>query len=186
VDAGEGWLIFALAPAELGIHPADEAEHGRHQVYLMCEDIERAVSDLTAKGVQFTQPIQDHGWGLLAVMQIPGGGELGIYEPRHPTAAGMATQAAVASARPPRQRQRAATRGTATGRKKVAKKKAGKKKAGKKKAGKRKVGKRKVGKRKVGKKKTSRSMSTSTSKKKSKKKVNAKRTGQKRRPRSGR
>lgn len=125
VDAGEGWLIFALPPAELGIHPADQAENGRHQVYLMCEDIERTMSDLIAKGVRFTQPIQDHGWGLLTVMQIPGGGELGIYEPRHPLAAGMATATPSASrgAKPSRERQRAAAHGTATGKKKKASKK---------------------------------------------------------------
>ena len=119
VDAGEGWLIFALPPAELGVHPASPAENGRHQLYLMCSDIERTVSDLIAKGVRFTQPIKDQGWGLVTSMQIPGGGELGLYQPRHPVAAG-----ATISTAEPRARQRAAAHGTATvKKKKVTKKK---------------------------------------------------------------
>jgi catechol 2,3-dioxygenase-like lactoylglutathione lyase family enzyme len=85
VDAGDGWLIFALPPAEMGIHPAEES--GRHELYLTCDDVAKTVKDLEAKGVRFTQPIADQGWGLLTVMEIPGGGSLGLYQPRHPMAA---------------------------------------------------------------------------------------------------
>ena len=84
VDAGHGWLIFALPPAELGIHP-DEGS-GRHELYLMCEDIHAAVAKLKDKGVEFTGPVADQGWGLLTRLRIPGGGEMGLYQPRHPTA----------------------------------------------------------------------------------------------------
>ena len=83
VDAGEGWLIFALPPAELGIHPDDGSGH--HELYLMCDDIEATVDDLKGKGVEFTQPISNQGFGRMASMRIPGG-ELSLYEPRHPTA----------------------------------------------------------------------------------------------------
>jgi catechol 2,3-dioxygenase-like lactoylglutathione lyase family enzyme len=85
VDAGDGWLIFALPPAELGIHPAD-GEGTKHELYLMCDDIEATKRDLEARGVEFTRPVSDEGWGLLTAIKIPGGGEMGIYQPRHPTA----------------------------------------------------------------------------------------------------
>jgi len=84
VDAGGGWLIFALPPAELAVHPAD-GDH-RHELYLMCDDIEATVAELRAKGVEFTREIQDAGWGRITAMRVPGGGELALYEPRHPTA----------------------------------------------------------------------------------------------------
>lgn len=84
VDAGDGWLIFTLPPAELGIHPAEGG--GRHELYLMCDDIEAAVGELTGKGVEFVGPVTDEGFGLVARARIPGGGELAVYEPRHPTA----------------------------------------------------------------------------------------------------
>jgi len=84
VDAGHGWLIFALPPAELGIHPTDsDSEDGRHMLYLMCDDIAATVAELKGKGVEFTAAIQDAGWGLLAAMRIPGGGELHLYQPKH-------------------------------------------------------------------------------------------------------
>ena len=81
VDAGGGWLIFALPPAEIAAHPADAG--GRHELYLMCDDIEATVAALKAKGVEFTRDIADVGWGLLTALRVPGGGELGLYEPRH-------------------------------------------------------------------------------------------------------
>ncbi len=83
VDAGNGWLIFALPPAELGIHPTNSVlEHGQHLLYLMCDNIEATVEELKNKGVEFTQPIKDAGFGLLTAMKIPGG-ELYLYEPKH-------------------------------------------------------------------------------------------------------
>ncbi len=88
IDADRGWLIFKLPPAELGIHPtgADEHASGVHRISLMCDDIETTVARLEEKGVQFTMPIEDQGYGLVTVMVVPGGAELGLYEPRHPVA----------------------------------------------------------------------------------------------------
>jgi catechol 2,3-dioxygenase-like lactoylglutathione lyase family enzyme len=81
VDSGDGWLIFALPPAELGIHPTEG--EGIHELYLMCDNVQTTVKELQAKGVEFTQPVEDAGFGLMTAMRIPGGGELGLYEPRH-------------------------------------------------------------------------------------------------------
>jgi catechol 2,3-dioxygenase-like lactoylglutathione lyase family enzyme len=82
VEAGGGWPIFALPPAELAVHPADE--DGRHELYLMCRDIHRTVDELREKGIETTE-IAEQPWGLLTTIRLPGGGELGMYEPRHPT-----------------------------------------------------------------------------------------------------
>ncbi len=84
VDAGGGWLIFALPPAELAAHPSDNET--AHRLYLMCDDIEATVAELQAKGVAFRGKVSDEGFRLLATIELPGGGELGVYEPRHPTA----------------------------------------------------------------------------------------------------
>ena len=83
VDAGGGWLIFALPPAELAAHPTDD--DGHHELYLMCDDVGATVRELDAKGVEFTRPVSDEGFGLVTAMRIPGGGELSLYEPRHPS-----------------------------------------------------------------------------------------------------
>jgi catechol 2,3-dioxygenase-like lactoylglutathione lyase family enzyme len=85
VDAGEGWLIFALPPAELGIHPTEEEDAGP-QLNLMCDDIEATIAELRRKGVEITQPVSDHGYGLVTAIRLPDGQELDLYEPRHPTA----------------------------------------------------------------------------------------------------
>jgi hypothetical protein len=82
VDAGGGWLIFALPPAELAAHPADEAD--RHELYLMCDDIHATVAELESKGIEVTSPISQEAFGLLATIRLPSGGELGLYEPTHP------------------------------------------------------------------------------------------------------
>ncbi len=84
VDAGGGWLIFALPPAELAVHPIEG--RSRHELYLMCDDINTTVAELKDKGLEFTEPVSDQGWGLLTAFELPGGGSLGLYEPRHPTA----------------------------------------------------------------------------------------------------
>jgi predicted enzyme related to lactoylglutathione lyase len=86
VDAGHGWLIFALPPGELGIHPTDSShEDGKHMLYLMCDHIDETMESLKAKGVEFTMPVKNAGFGLLTAMKIPGGHELFLYEPRHPS-----------------------------------------------------------------------------------------------------
>jgi catechol 2,3-dioxygenase-like lactoylglutathione lyase family enzyme len=82
VDAGGGWLIFALPPAELAAHPA-EAGETRHELYLMCDDVHATMAELEAKGVEFARPVRDDGFGLTTALRVPGGGELGLYEPRH-------------------------------------------------------------------------------------------------------
>jgi len=81
VDAGGGWLIFRLPPAEIAVHPTDGDP--KHQLFLMCDDVEGTVEELTAKGVVLTSPITDEGWGLLTSINLPGGSELGLYQPRH-------------------------------------------------------------------------------------------------------
>jgi predicted enzyme related to lactoylglutathione lyase len=81
VDAGGGWQIFALPPTELAAHPSDDQHH---EVYLMCDDIRVTVSELKGKGVEWTCPVSDGGWGLLTALELPGGGELALYEPKHP------------------------------------------------------------------------------------------------------
>jgi hypothetical protein len=86
VDAGGGWTILGLPPAEVAVHPTDGAP--QHELYLMCDDIEATVADLTARGVVLEGGIADQGWGLLTTIRMPGGGSLGLYEPRHPVAAG--------------------------------------------------------------------------------------------------
>jgi catechol 2,3-dioxygenase-like lactoylglutathione lyase family enzyme len=83
VDAGGGWLIFALPPAELAAHPADEG--GKHELYLMCDDIHATIAELRGRGVEFDGPVSDAGFGRLTTIRLPGGGELGLYEPRHPS-----------------------------------------------------------------------------------------------------
>ena len=82
VDAGGGWLIFALPPAELAAHPA-AAESGGYELYLMCENIEATVRELEAKGVEFSGGVTQQRWGLLTTINLPGGGRLGLYEPLH-------------------------------------------------------------------------------------------------------
>jgi hypothetical protein len=84
VDAGGGWLIFKLPPAELAVHPTEGET--KHEFYLMCDNIESLLAELTAKGVDVARPVSDEGWGLLASIRLPSGSDLALYEPRHPTA----------------------------------------------------------------------------------------------------
>lgn len=89
VDAGDGWLIFALPPAELGVHPAEGPtyESGvRHQFTLMCDEINSTVRELQAKGVEVTGDPVDEGYGITVTLVLPGGLEVMLYEPRHPVA----------------------------------------------------------------------------------------------------
>lgn len=83
VDAGGGWLIFALPPAELAVHPAED--DGHHELYLMCDDIHATLAELRGKGVEVARDVADQGWGLVAAIRLPDGSEFPIYEPRHPS-----------------------------------------------------------------------------------------------------
>jgi predicted enzyme related to lactoylglutathione lyase len=84
VDAGHGWLIFALPPAELAVHPAD-GPGGRQELYLMCDDLQETVQELERKGVELSRPIREERWGVVTAIRLPDGGEIALYEPRHPT-----------------------------------------------------------------------------------------------------
>jgi catechol 2,3-dioxygenase-like lactoylglutathione lyase family enzyme len=84
VDAGGGWLIFKLPPAEIACHPTDGEPS--HELFLMCDDIEQTLTELESKGVEVVQPVADQGWGLVASVRLPSGGEQAIYQPRHPVA----------------------------------------------------------------------------------------------------
>ena len=84
VDAGHGWLIFSLPPAELGIHPAEKGSHC--ELHLMCDDVNSTVADLQSRGVKFSRPITEAGFGLTTSITLPGGAELGLYQPKHPLA----------------------------------------------------------------------------------------------------
>lgn len=81
VDAGQGWLIFALPPAEVAVHPGEEND--RHELYLMCEDIEHVARTLMREGLACSARHEER-WGVLMQLTLPGGGNLGIYQPRHP------------------------------------------------------------------------------------------------------
>jgi predicted enzyme related to lactoylglutathione lyase len=83
VDAGEGWLIFKLPPAELGIHP--EKSGWTHQLALICDDLEATTAELRAKGIEFRDDLSDEGYGITVTMVLPGDVEIELYEPRHPT-----------------------------------------------------------------------------------------------------
>lgn len=83
VDAGHGWLIFALPPAEAAFHPADD--NGRQELYLMCDDLKSEMASLAAKGVEFSE-IHEEQWGSVTRMQLPGGGGVFLYQAKHPTA----------------------------------------------------------------------------------------------------
>jgi catechol 2,3-dioxygenase-like lactoylglutathione lyase family enzyme len=85
VDAGNGWLLFALPPAEAAFHPADR--NGGREFYLMCDDVQAEVAALAAKRVA-CEPLTDAGWGLVTQVVLPGGGQIGLYQPKHPTAIG--------------------------------------------------------------------------------------------------
>jgi catechol 2,3-dioxygenase-like lactoylglutathione lyase family enzyme len=92
VDAGGGWLIFALPPAEIGVHPEEAPEYpaGRHQLTLMCDDIEATAAELRAKGVEVRGEPKDEGFGITLMLGLPGGVEVMLYQPRHPTPLGSA------------------------------------------------------------------------------------------------
>ena len=85
VDAGHGWLIFALPPAETAFHPSDA---NGHELYFMCDDLRSEIASLAKKNVTCSE-IQKARWGSITKMRLPGGGEVGLYQPKHPTALGL-------------------------------------------------------------------------------------------------
>ena len=82
VDAGHGWLIFALPPAELAIHPASVGADGAHELFLMCDDVEAFIATMSECGVACSD-LQTERWGVITHLTLPGGGALGVYEPTH-------------------------------------------------------------------------------------------------------
>jgi catechol 2,3-dioxygenase-like lactoylglutathione lyase family enzyme len=86
VDAGHGWLIFALPPAETAFHPSDA--NGGHELYFMCDELRSEIASLAKKNVTCSE-IQEARWGSITKMRLPGGGEVGLYQPKHPTALGL-------------------------------------------------------------------------------------------------
>ena len=106
-DAGHGWLLFALPPAELGVHPADGGPH--HELYLMCDDLAATIDHLKRNGIDCGE-VHDAPWGSVTTIHIPGGATMGLYEPRHPTAIKPLTArtAAARKAKPAARAKRAA------------------------------------------------------------------------------
>jgi catechol 2,3-dioxygenase-like lactoylglutathione lyase family enzyme len=86
VDAGHGWLIFALPPSEVALHPFDE--ESVHELYLMCDDLKAEIASLIKKNVECSE-IQEARWGSITKIRLPGGDEIGLYQPKHPTALGL-------------------------------------------------------------------------------------------------
>jgi catechol 2,3-dioxygenase-like lactoylglutathione lyase family enzyme len=86
VDAGHGWLIFAMPPAEAAFHPSDANDV--HELYFMCEDLKAEMAALAEKGVSCSD-VQEARWGSITKIQLPGGGKVGLYQPKHPTAIGI-------------------------------------------------------------------------------------------------
>jgi catechol 2,3-dioxygenase-like lactoylglutathione lyase family enzyme len=86
VDAGHGWLIFALPPAEAAFHPSEK--NGAHELYFMCDDLKAEMASLAKKGVRCSK-IHEERWGSLTAIPLPGGGEIHLYQPKHPTALGL-------------------------------------------------------------------------------------------------
>ena len=83
IDAGDGWLIFKLPPAEIAVHPTNAET--KHEIYLLCDDIARLLADFGDRGIKCS-PVNDQGWGLVASIKLPSGADLALYEPRHPVA----------------------------------------------------------------------------------------------------
>lgn len=104
VDVGGGWLVFGLPPAEVAVHPADKNDV--HEFYLMCDDIKELSAEMKKHNIA-SGPVQNRGWGLLIQISLPGGGKLGIYEPRHTRPTAMSAHKA---AKKPVRKQGAAKR----------------------------------------------------------------------------
>ena len=103
VDAGGGWLIYAAPPTELAVHPDDS---GHHEFYLMCDDVHATTTELKARGVSLVVPISDRGWGLVTRLRLPSGDEIGLYQPKHPTAIGRPSRSESSASAQSKQRSR--------------------------------------------------------------------------------
>jgi catechol 2,3-dioxygenase-like lactoylglutathione lyase family enzyme len=86
IDAGHGWLVFALPPAEAAFHPSDDS--GTHELYFICDDLKAEMASLAGKGVRCSE-VQEARWGAITKMRLPGGGAVGLYQPKHPLAIGL-------------------------------------------------------------------------------------------------
>jgi hypothetical protein len=104
VDAGAGWLIFALPPAEVAVHPG---KNDVHELYLMCEDLSATMGELKARGIRCDAP-EELRWGIRTEIRLPGGGRLGLYQPKHPTAIRSGRVRSRTSKRPAKRRPAAA------------------------------------------------------------------------------
>jgi hypothetical protein len=89
VDAGDGWLIFALPPAEVAIHPSET--NGAHEMYFTCENVKKEISALAKKGVRCSR-LKEASWGSVTTIRLPGGGQIGLYQPKHPLARDVASK----------------------------------------------------------------------------------------------
>lgn len=89
VDAGHGWLIFALPPGEAAFHPSDK--NGPHELFFMCESLKTEIAALAKKGVNCSG-VQEERWGSITRIRLPSGGEIGLYQPKHPTALGLSSE----------------------------------------------------------------------------------------------
>jgi hypothetical protein len=105
VDVGNGWLIFGLPPAEVAVHPSNQ--NGVHELYLMCDDVEAFVAEMKSRNID-CGPVQNQGWGVITQVTLPGGGKLGIYQPRH------ARPKAISAGKAAKGQARRATKKTAT------------------------------------------------------------------------
>jgi hypothetical protein len=111
VDVGHGWLIFGLPPSEVAVHPADGAE--KHELYLMCKDIDAFVANMQRNALACT-PVRDEGWGLVTALTLPGGGTLGVYQPRHARPKRVASKSKRSA--PPRRSRKASRKKPVPGR----------------------------------------------------------------------
>ncbi|SRR6266849_4171522 len=96
VDVGEGWLIFGLPPSEVAVHPGEK--NNVHEFYLMCNDVEAFIAEMKSHKIA-CGPVQNQGWGLLTQVTLPGGGKLGVYQPRHGRPKAMTVKAAATKGR---------------------------------------------------------------------------------------
>jgi catechol 2,3-dioxygenase-like lactoylglutathione lyase family enzyme len=104
VDAGHGWLIFALPPGEAAFHPSEQ--NGPHELYFLCDDLKSEMGLLAKKGVHFSE-VHEERWGSVTKLQLPGGGEIGLYQPKHPTALALGSKTKRGALKRGRDRQKA-------------------------------------------------------------------------------